>query len=221
MAIRAVLFDMDGVLVDSETYYCEGTFRWMKELGFQGEQKEIYCMLGTTMEVTYQMMQKLLGYTHSLDKIQEVNETYFKEHPIPYKEIMIPGVKELLLFLKEKGIKTAVCSSSPLDLIEKCTEECDIRKYFDYIVSGEQFKNSKPDPEIYLHAAEVFGYQPEECLVIEDAKLGIEAGVNAGMKVIALHNPKFMQDQSKASWQSETMSGIQTIISQEISGNKN
>ena len=140
---------------------------------------------------------------------------------MPYKKIMIPGVVELLEYLKEMGIKTAVCSSSPLETIEQCTDECGIRQYFDYIVSGEQFVNSKPDPEIYQHSAAVFNLDPKECLVIEDAMLGIQAGISAGCRVIALHHPRFMQDQSKATWQRDSMAEILTLIKQEISGNKN
>lgn len=198
MAIKAVLFDMDGVLIDSETFYCDGTYDWMKQLGYTGSEEAIYTMIGTTMEVTYQILQKLLKDSHSLDEIRQTNETYFKEHPLPYKTILKSGVKELLIALKEKGIKTAVCSSSPKETIQQVLDECQLNAYFDFFVSGDQFVESKPHPEIYLHAAEVLSVQPEECIVIEDSTLGIQAGRNAKMEVIALRDEKFNLDQSKA-----------------------
>lgn len=199
MKYKSVLFDMDGVLIDSESYYCEGTYIWMKELGYTGEESAIYTMIGTTMEVTYQILAKLLNNAYTTSQLKVVNEDYFRRFPLPYAKIMKKSIPQLLQGLKAKGIKTAVCSSSPLATIEKVLEECQISSYFDYIVSGEQFVESKPNPEIYLHAANVLSNNPDECIVIEDSTLGIQAGKNAGMRVIALHDKKFSLDQSDAS----------------------
>lgn len=214
MSIKAILFDMDGVLIDSETYYCQGTIDWMIKNGYQGNIDAIYTILGTTMEVTYQILQELFENKYTIEELTEINETYFKENPLPYSKILMPGVKELIAFLKENNIKMAVCSSSPMDVIEKCLTECGILESFDYIVSGEQFEKSKPDPEIYLHARDVFQLTSDECIVIEDSKLGIDAAVNAKMKVIALHNPKFKQDQSKATWHIENMLQAIDVVKQ-------
>lgn len=216
MSIKAILFDMDGVLIDSETYYCQGTIDWMRKSGYQGNEDEIYTILGTTMEVTYQILQRLLKNQYTIEQLTEINETYFKENPLSYSKILMPGVKELIDFLKKNQIKMAVCSSSSLETIRTCLGECGILDCFDYIVSGEQFERSKPDPEIYLHARDIFQLKSEECIVIEDSCLGIEAGVNADMKVIALHNPKFKQDQSKATWHIEKMAEAIELIQKEM-----
>lgn len=219
MSLKAVLFDMDGVLIDSETFYCDGTYDWMQKLGYTGKEEEIYPMIGTTMERTYEILYELLNRRVSIETLREINETYFTEHPLPYDRILKPGAKELLEFLKQHKISTAVCSSSSLELIETALRECGIGSYFDYIVSGEQFTLSKPNPEIYLHAAEVLQVRPEDCLVIEDSTMGIRAGCSAGMKVIALDDPKFSLDQSEAHRQVRSLKEVKQLLSTEMMGN--
>ncbi len=219
MGCKAVLFDMDGVLIDSETFYVKGTFDWMQQLGYQGPIEGIYQMLGTTMEVTYQILAKLLHHTYTTKQLEAINERYFAEHPLPYDRILKPGVWELLHCLKDAGILIAVCSSSPQETIETAITECGIRPFFDFVVSGEQFVESKPNPQIYLHAAEVLNVAPKDCLVVEDSTLGIQAGRNAGMRVIALRDPQFELDQHEATWIVDSMQQAQDRILQESAGN--
>ena len=199
MEIKAVLFDMDGVLVDTEAYYMKGTLDWMKNLGYQGTFKDVCSLIGTTMEVTYLMIEKMLDYRYTVDELREINERYFLvEHPIPYDQIMKKGLVELLCEIKNKGWKCAVCSSSPKQTIDHALRMCKIEHYCDYVVSGDQFVESKPNPEIYLHAADILNVKPVECIVIEDSRMGIEAGRNAGMRTIGLMDRRFAQVQANA-----------------------
>lgn len=214
--MKAVLFDMDGVLVDSETFYMNGMFEWLKEKGFKGNIEDTYSIIGTTMETTYMMLSKMLENKYSIDEIIKFNEEYFKRNPIKYNKIVIDGVVELMEFLKNEGIKMAICSSSPYGNIEYVIKECGFDKYLDYIISGESLKESKPNPEIYLKAVNVLRVKKEDCYIIEDSKIGIQAGVNAKIKVIALKDKKFNQDQSNADYIFDSMIDIREFLSLQL-----
>lgn len=210
--MKAVLFDMDGVLIDSEIFYMKGTYEWMKDLGYTGSFEGICTIIGTTMEKTYDMLYEMLHGKFSLERIVEENEMYFTKHPLDYKSIAKPGALDLFKTLKDKGYKIAICSSSPFDNIEHVAEVCGFKPYLDFVVSGEQFKQSKPHPEIYLHAAEELHVKPEECIVVEDSEFGIQAGISAGMKVIALEDKRLPNNQSKATHIVNSLSEVEELV---------
>lgn len=196
--MKAILFDMDGVLIDSEMFYMKGTFDWISKKGFNGKLEDTYRLIGTNMEGTYNLLFEMLDRKYSISEIDAENKKYFSENPIDYKSILKPNVKEILKFLKEHKIKMAVCSSSPKKTIEKALKACEILEYFDFIISSDEVKKSKPNPDVYLKACEVLEVSNEDVFVIEDSSMGIEAGKNANIKVIALKDHYFGQDQSKA-----------------------
>lgn len=199
MMIKAVLFDMDGILYDSEYYYMNGTIEQMRRYGYDGPDEDIYAVIGTTMEETYAILHRLLNGKVPLEVIRKNNEHYFQEeHPLRFREIMFPGVPEELRSLKEMGILTAVCSASPLQLIKDSLQEMDILDLFDFYESGENVRNPKPAPDIYLLAQQELGVAREECVVYEDSTFGIEAGKRAGIYTVAREDKRFFQDQSHA-----------------------
>ncbi len=206
--IEAVLFDMDGVLIDSEIYYMQGTFEWMKGLGYQGTMESIFVLIGSTEAKTYEMIYDFLDHRVSLDEIKEENERYFNENPLDYVKILRPEVKKLLIELKSQGKKIAVCSSSPLKFIQEMIDKNQLDDYFDLVVSGEQFVESKPNPEIYLYASSQLKVSPESCLVIEDSSKGIEAARRAGMDVLALVDHRFKLNQEEATKQIDNLTEI-------------
>ncbi len=196
--IQAVLFDMDGILCDSELFYMEGTLAQMRSFGYTGPEEKIWSVIGTTMDVTYQILYELLDGKIPVSQLKETNERYFEEHPCNYLEIRFAGVKEVLCDLKSKGFLLACCSSSPLKTVRQALKEMEIEEYFDYIQSGEEIENPKPAPDIYRMAAEELHVSAEECVVYEDSELGIRSGKSAGMYVIAREDARFKQDQSDA-----------------------
>jgi len=197
--IRAVLSDMDGTLFDSEYFYMSGTVDQMRQYGYTGEEKEIYRILGTDMEGTYRILYELLEGKVPYETIVKNNEYYFGTlHPIDYRAIMFEDVPEGLKWLKSDGLKLAVCSSSPKETIRESLKAMGILEYFDYIVSSDEVDQPKPAPDVYLRAAEMLGVKREECIVYEDAAMGIEAGKRAGMITIARKDDRFGQDQTKA-----------------------
>lgn len=210
--MKAVLFDMDGVLVDSELYYMDGTLAWMREKGFNGRFEDICKIVGTTMDKTYELLSEMIDGRLSKKEIEIINTQYFKEHPLDYKKIMKPYALELIKKLKEMGIKIAVCSSSPKDNIIHVLNICGYMPYLDYVVSGDEFEHSKPSPDIYLTAAKDLGVEIKDCIVIEDSKLGIDAGKNADMTVIAVREERFSQDQSRADYICNSMKEIESLL---------
>ncbi|MFV0479222.1 MAG: HAD family hydrolase [Anaerorhabdus sp.] len=196
--IEAILFDMDGVLIESENYYIDGTFSWMKKYGFKGDKTVLHQLIGTTMKTTYHLVYEWLEGKISEEEIQEINDNYFKENPLWYPSVLKEEVKEVLQVLKDQGKKIALCSSSSKVSIAEMLKTCELETYFDVVVSGEEFKESKPNPEIYLYAAKVLGVGTEQCVVVEDSKVGIEAGCRANMRVLAVVDEQFDHDQSKA-----------------------
>ena len=215
--MKAVFFDMDGVLIDSEMFYMKGTYDWISKKGFNGKLEDTFRLIGTNMEGTYNLLYEMLNKKYTISEIEEENRKYFLEHPIDYKAILNPIVKEILIFLKEHKIKLAVCSSSPKKTIEKALKECEILEYFDFIVSSDEVEKSKPDPDVYLKACEVLKVSKEDAFVIEDSTIGIEAGKNANIKVIAIKDKFFGQDQTKADYIFENLGKVLEFFKGEIS----
>ena len=199
MMIKAVLFDMDGILYDSEYFYMKGTIDQMHRYGYTGNDEDIYAVIGTTMEQTYDILYHLLDGKVPLDTIRENNEHYFTaEHPLDYREIMFPGVKEALEELRSMGIRAAVCSASPIDIILESLQIMEIESLFDFAESADNVEHPKPAPDIYLLAQKELGVEKENCAVYEDSTLGIEAGKRAGIFTVARRDDRFHQDQSRA-----------------------
>ena len=210
--IRTVIFDMDGVLIDSEIVYLrhqkkklEKKYPWIKE-------SDLYPLVGMdNNEDKYFMADLLGGDAEDPAFLQELKEVYSGVE-ISYPEIMRPVVPSLLKSLKEQGLKIALASSSRMDNILEVLTSCKIREFFDFVVSGEQFVHSKPDPEIYFHVMKALEVQPEECLIIEDSTYGVTAAHRAGAHVIAIRDDRFCFDQSLADYQINSLEEVLQYI---------
>ena len=197
---KAVLFDMDGILYDSEIQYAKVTERVMRSLGYTGPSEPLYETVGKTSEGTWQLLFDLLDGNYSRREIEQAWIKDSCEHPIDYHAIMFEDIPAALRTLKENGFLLACCSSSSKALIEKSLKDMGIAEYFSFSVSAEEIENPKPAPDIYLLAAEKLGVRAEECWVYEDSKIGIEAGRRAGMKVIARREERFHQNQMESDY---------------------
>lgn len=197
--IKAILFDMDGVLIDSEYYYHFGTYKWMKRLGFKGDHQELNKLIGTTMATTYDMLYDMFDGKYTKEELAKINEKYFgEEDPLDCKKIMFANVKECLVSFRQMGLKLALCSASPMNTIMDNLRQMEIEDLFDCIVSGDDFERSKPDPMIYLYAMDKLHVTSEECIVYEDSTIGIAAGKASKAFCIARKDNRFGQDQSQA-----------------------
>lgn len=210
--IKAVVFDMDGVLVNSEPKYLEQLKGLFKSYGAEVDDAYLHALVGSSYEYTYRKCIEAMQVDWSIDKFTEILDAYCEEHPFGYDEVLNPGVKDILSWLKKEGYKTAIASSSWLYQIEEMVNVCGLQNYFDVLLSGEMFEESKPNPEIYLTAAKKLGVDPSECVAVEDSPFGIEAGNRAGMKVLAYADEQFGIDQSKAYAKIHSMDEIKKYV---------
>ena len=185
MSIRAVLFDMDGLMVDTESLATEAFIHGAKKQGYEMTREETLLVLGFTTKSIYEFW-----------------ENYFKDSDVSGKQLVddhyeyiedilfttgpkkMPFIEELLIYLKDNNYKVAVASSSNMNHIINNMEKTGLVKYIDELASGAEVKNGKPAPDVFLLAAERLGVKPEECLVLEDSKAGVIAWGTAGAKVI-------------------------------------
>ena len=187
--LKSVIFDMDGVLVNSEPVhyraYVEALSRWGKKLTYDEYKKYI----GTTNAVIIDGLIETFGLPVGRDDFNELMKGYkaalYERDGYPG----VAGIPELLKSLKEAGYRLAVASSSPYENIEKATGALGIRRYFDVLVSGESVKNPKPAPDVFLKAAKELGTRPQDCLVVEDSCHGVHAAKRAGMASLGFVNP--------------------------------
>lgn len=186
MKIEAVLFDMDGVLVDNHAYHVKAWQQFAGKHRLSLSEKEFDQYInGRTIEAA---LEYFFGSRKSADKIEQLADEKEQLYRDLYKPDLqaVAGLQDVLKHLKEEGKRLAVVSSAMVPNIDMVLDGLNIRSYFDVVVHGSQVSNSKPAPDIYLHAAKKLSCKPQKCLVIEDSKAGIEAGWNAGMTVLAL-----------------------------------
>lgn len=196
---RAVLFDMDGVISDTERFYVEAMIERLKREGISVTPVQLNDLFGSTMRHNWCVLKERYGLRGDVDTyVDEVHE--IKEYLLETQGLRpMPGVVELIRRLHEAGTLLAVASSSPREVIEHHLEAFGIQDCFDTIVSGLECREGKPAPEIYLRAAENLGAAPAECIVIEDSTNGVKAGKAAGMYCYAYVPPQaYRQDVSAA-----------------------
>ena len=139
---------------------------------------------------------------------------YHQGQRIDYRELANPHVHQTLNQLKNSGWRLALASSSPRANIEQVLRELAILPLFEVIASGNDFRESKPNPEIYLFTAKKLKLDPHQCLVVEDSQYGIQAGVSAGMTVIARQDERFPMDQSQAHYFVKQLQEVPAIVDQ-------
>lgn len=186
--IKAVIFDLDGVIVDTARYHFLAWKRLANELGVDFTEADNERLKGVSRMKSLEIILELGDISLSLhDKEQLANKKNtwfvdFVERMVP--EEIYPGVKLLLRKLKEKGIKVGLASSSRN--AQTVIHLLHIQHEFDVVVDGNMITHSKPDPEIFLLAARKLGVEPSTCVVFEDAEAGVEAALAAGMKCVGV-----------------------------------
>lgn len=186
--MKAVIFDMDGVIIDSEPIHFETDIQTMRHFGCNISEKELEKYVGTTNEYMYTDIKKNYKLNQSLEEIISFRSKLVKNKIINSNLEPIQGIKELLIDLKCKNIDIAIASSSPKDFIDTIVNKFKFMDYFKYIISGEEVSEGKPEPDIYIETSRKLGISPDECIVIEDSKNGVLAAKRAGMKCIGFKN---------------------------------
>jgi HAD superfamily hydrolase (TIGR01509 family) len=186
--IKAVIFDLDGVLIDSEPLHCLADSRLLKDLGADVPLKYFDRFTGWTDSAMWEAIKTDYPIKESIDELKAM-QVPIKLKLLSETELKpIPGTVELLAEIKKNNIPIAIASSSPRLFIEAVVEKIEIGQYFDIIVSGEEVESSKPAPDIFLKAALLLNVNSSECLVLEDSKSGTIAAKKAGMTCIGYLN---------------------------------
>ncbi len=187
--ISAVIFDMDGVLFDSEPYHDQTTTSILESYGAKGAYEAIRPYVGRSPEDMWAAMKTKYDISASVEDLVELqwkkNIAGLKDSGLERSE----GLSELLEFCHNKGIRVAVASSSRQDFMEAVFDHLDLWKYVEVFASGSEVENGKPMPDIFLLAATRLDIDPERCLVVEDSTAGVQAGRMAGMYTIGYDNP--------------------------------
>ena len=186
--MKAVIFDMDGVIIDSEPINTGLSIKTVAHFGSSITSKEMEKYAGSTMKVIYSSIKEDKKLAAPVEEIIAYMQASMLSNLAKEDIEPIEGIRELLIALKERNIPTAIASSSPKNMIEAVVEKFKLQDYFSHLVSGNEVKHSKPDPEIYLVTAEKLGIAPSDCVVIEDSTNGVNAAKNAGMTCIGFRN---------------------------------
>jgi HAD superfamily hydrolase (TIGR01509 family) len=196
--IKGLIFDMDGVLIDSEPLHLQAYQEFLKGFGITFSEADNRPFIGRTdLELAEHLISQHalpLDALQLVEKKEEILARSFSTHLKP-----MPGVIKILLAAQAISLPCAVASSATLPTIKKVTETLDIARYFQTLTSGDEVAHGKPAPDVYLLAAERIGVLPINCLVIEDSFNGVLAAKAAGMKCIAIPCPTTQhQDHTKA-----------------------
>lgn len=208
--IKAVLFDMDGTIVNSEKYYADETYEFFKSKGVIVEPEVCFGLVGLSMEECYLFLQKFLH--DDVETIEKDYLGYFEEHPIDYLKYRFKDTYDTFKRLKEEGYLVAICSGSPLYMVNKAIKQMKLDDLVDFYIAGDQVKNGKPNPEAYLTALNHFGLKKEEAIIIEDSPVGIQAGKNSGIYTCARRDVQFGLDQSAADIIIESLGDVFDVI---------
>ena len=186
-----VIFDMDGVIVDSEAVYTAGYLHAAElyDLPIEDMKTAVGRAVGVIDAMERQIMIETFGHLpqFSMDKTYKACRDYFNNIVETGQMELKPGAAQILQILKNRNIPVGLASSSPRTMIEKVLERHDVLQYFDVVISGDMVLKGKPDPEIFLRCADAMGIpvsKYSETFVIEDSHNGIRAAYAAGMKPV-------------------------------------
>ena len=186
--IKGVIFDLDGVLVSTDEFHYQGWARLAVDEGIPFTREDNHRQRGVSrmesLEVLLENGDETYTDEQKLEMATRKNGYYVEFLQDLTPADALPGAREILAALRKAGVKLAVGSSSrntPLIM-----EKVDICGFFDAVADGNDITRSKPDPEVFLLAAERLGLKPEECVVVEDAEAGVEAARRGGMRVVGV-----------------------------------
>jgi len=195
-SIKACIFDLDGVIVDTAVYHYKAWKRLANSLGFDFTEEQNEKLKGVSRVRSLELILQWGGITKTVAE-QEVlateKNTWYVEmisHMKP--DEILPGAKEFVQACRDAGIKTALGSASKNSMM--ILEKIGMVKLFDAIIDGNKVSKAKPDPEVFLKGAEAVGVAPTDCVVFEDAIAGVEAAIAGGMKAVGIGSPEVLTE---------------------------
>jgi beta-phosphoglucomutase len=186
--IKACIFDLDGVIVDTAVYHYKAWKRLANELGFDITEEQNEKLKGVSRMHSLDLILQWGGVTKTDAEKEELatrkNNWYVDMITKMTPDEILPGAKEFLQACIDAGLKTALGSASKNSMT--ILEKVDIAHFFNAVIDGNKVSKPKPDPEVFLKGAEELGVAPANCVVFEDAIAGIEAAINGGMKAVGI-----------------------------------
>ena len=193
--VKACIFDLDGVLVDTAKYHFLAWKKLATELNIEFTEKDNENLKGVSrmhsVEILLNLGNKKINDEVKLKLADKKNAWYVEyiSHLTPAD--LLPGVKEFFYLLEHSGIKIALGSASKNSML--ILNKLNLVNYFDAIVDGNKITQAKPNPEVFLKCAEELKISPKNCVVFEDSKAGIDAAINAGMYSIGIGSPSILE----------------------------
>mgnify|MGYP004532648463 FL=1 len=182
--IKLVIFDVDGTLVDSESIYVKAAIKNMEVNGYNIPMSVIMGIIGQNRVASRKLIESSQDESFDYDKYikdyEKIRSEFIKNEPLKLKK----GALNILNYCKEHNIKIAIATSTYREKQVKVLTNLGIIGYFDYMVFGDEIKNSKPAPDIYLKVYEHYNLDKDEMIIYEDSNNGILSGYNAGIKVV-------------------------------------
>lgn len=199
ITIKGILFDMDGLILDTEKLYTHFWQEAANALGYPMTREQAIGMRSLNRDIGAAKLQSYfdrpIDYEAVRNKRIELMSAFIDREGVEAK----PGIHELLTYLKEKGIKTAIATSSPIERTLQYLGSVGLENSFDELISGYMVEKGKPEPDIYLLAASKLGLKPNECLALEDSQSGLMSGSRAGCY------PVMIPDQDEPNAQTEAI----------------
>lgn len=213
---RGVIFDMDGVLFDTERLAVEGWKRAGQALGYSIPPALMDRMRGRSVEDCRTLFEEFLGKKHPYAEARAIRQSYVRgwiaEHGVPLK----PGVRELLGYLKQTQRKVALATSSGHEVAQRYLQSAEIKEFFDCILSGDLIERGKPEPDIFFAAAQGLGLPPGDCIVVEDSSAGLLAAHRAGCRPVFVPDLCCVDAQTASlAVRCEGLFGVQLLLEQE------
>jgi beta-phosphoglucomutase len=194
MDLKACIFDLDGVIVDTAKYHFMAWRRLAKEMGFLFTLEDNEALKGVSRMASLEILLRIGGLAPGDKEKEELaarkNRWYVEFISGLTPDEILPGSIRLLKALRREGIRTAIGSASKN--AGTILEGIKIRELFDVVVDGNKIHNAKPDPEVFVRGAEELNIDPSCCIVFEDAQAGIEAAIAGGMKCVGVGDPKLL-----------------------------
>lgn len=211
--IQAVIFDMDGVIIDSEPEYLKINLEFGRTKNPAMELTDLFGMVGSSREDAWSCFARAVGNGQTWQELRDEFHSFCDVYArMDYRRIFRPEIPGILAELKSMNLRLALASSTQLPIIQRVLEENNILPYFEILVSGAQFKRSKPDPEIYHYTAASLHLPEAACLAVEDSTFGVTAAYRAGLKIAALKDTRFDFDQSLANFQLQKLTDLISVI---------
>ena len=211
--IQAVIFDLDGVLIDSELFYMKRLREFArKEFGVDVAMEDLLTIVGASGPAHWETLRPYLPLSLSHKDFTVRYRRFGEQEPVNYKAMMFGDVPRLMRELAGEGYRLALATSSPQEKVDQVIQDCGLSLYLEEIITRDQVSRTKPDPEIYQICLSRLRLDADRCLVVEDSPIGIQAGKAAGIAVAARRETRYPLDQSAADYMLESLNDLSGLL---------